>query len=269
MPIIIGSGIVLGEPAGVLPLDHPRIMYDDIVNAATLTPSTEETGFEAVNIADYLTWDFWKPTALPATLEIESLAAADVDYALIAAHNLGTVGASISIDYWDGAAWVEIVSEVSPGNDSVLAFLFTSVTSNKFRLNVSGGATMPSVGVFMLGTALAVERKLYKQHTPITLGRRTLIRPQSSEAGQWLGRSIQRDGVATTITFNNLTSAWVRASLDPFIVAARTRAFGWAWRPADYPAEVAYCQAVGDINPVNSGPRDFMSVSFKVEGLVD
>ena len=128
---------------------------------------------------------------------------------------------------------------------------------------------MPSIGVAMLGKALAVERKLFRQHVPITFGRRTIIRPQTAEGGQWLGRSIQRDGVATGIAFQNLTSAWVREYFDPFIVSARTYPFGWAWRPEDYPAEVAYVWTVGDISPVNSGPRDFMSVNFKVEGIVD
>lgn len=276
MPLVISNGMVLGEPesASALALDHPRIMYEDLVRDATITPTSEQAGFEAVNVADYLTWDFWKPVTLPASIIIETEEATEIDYALIAAHTLGTCKASVGVDYWNGSAYVELFS-TAPGTDKVVVSLFSAVSSNRFRLRLIAGTDpletlpIPAIGVVMLGKALAVERKLFRGHKPITMSRRTIIRPQSSEGGQWLGRSIQRDGLATDISFQNITGAWMRAKFDPFIISARQYPFGWAWRPADYPAEVAYCWSLADIVPVNTGPRDLMSVSLKVEAIGD
>lgn len=276
MPLVISGDVVLGETSEsldvALGLDHPRILYDDIIRIATsVEASSEQVGFEVENALDYLTWDFWKPTTAPsttpATITVTLDEAAPVDYVLLAAHTLGSTGNSVTISYWDGAAWV-VIDEASPGSDKVLVFLFNEAFSNKYQLKIQGGS-IPSVGVFMLGKALAVERKLYKGHIPITLSKRTVRLPNKSEGGQWLGTSIRREGAGTTITFSNLSSDWVRAKLEPFIEAARTYPFGWVWRPEDFPAEVAYCTTTDDIRPLNSGPRDKMSVSFSVDGILE
>jgi len=270
MGIVISSGLVLGVDDSILPLDHPRIMYDDILRGAVLTPSTEAVGFEAINVNDYLTYDFWRPTALPATLEVETEEARPVDYVLIAAHTLGSAATSVLAQYHNGATWVTFGEnlQVLPGSNLPVVFLFEEVMSNRFLFTFTG-SEIPSIGVVMMGRALAVERKLYRGHTPIMLGRKTTIRPSRSENGQWLGRSIRREGVATEIALSNLTASWVREKLDPFIESARVYPFGWAWRPADFPAEVAYCWTLADIKPVNTGPRDLMGVTFGVEGSIE
>lgn len=268
MGLYISSDFVLGE--GELALDHPRILWDDISRHAgtTIVSSSEQVGFELENAFDYLTWDFWRPSSIPATITITTAVAEDVDYALIAAHNLGTTDKTVTLEYYNGSAWVAI-DDANPANDRVIVFLFDNVFSNQFRLTVSGDATVPSIGVFMIGKALAVQRKLYKGHTPITLSKRTVKQPNRSEGGHWLGTSIRREGAATTIAFGNLKSDWIRQKFEPFIEAARSYPFGWVWRPDEFPAEVAYVFAPDDIRVINSGPRDFMSTSFAVEGILD
>jgi hypothetical protein len=271
MSIHIADNVTLGSPS-FLPFSHPRLLYDDIVSRGALTASSDTTGFEVENVADFLTSDFWRPTTSTFYLVIDLDDAVEVDYFMIAAHTMGTCKSTVHLDYWDGTGW-QVASTVAPGTDSVFASFFKSVFSNRFRLYFSPSwdpletPAIPSIGVAMVGKALAVERKLFRQHVPITFGRRTVIKPQSSEAGQWLGRTIQREGVATTISFSNITSAWMREKFDPFIKSARSQPFGWAWRPEKYPGEVAYCWTVADISPQNTGPRDLMSVSFKVEGF--
>lgn len=265
MGLVIESGYTSS-----VPLDHPRILWNDVARRrSAVVASTEVAGFEGANAFDYLTFDYWKPSTLPATLELQLSVAEEVDSALIAAHSLGSDECQAKLQYHNGADWVDLTSEISPADDNVAAFLFPSVTASRFRLSVDSDASpagQPVVGVLMIGQALALQRRIYRGHTPITMGRRTTVRPQLSEGGQWLGRSIRREGVATDIALTNLTAEWVRANLDPFIEAARTYPFGWFWRPDGYPAEVALVWTSGDIVPTNSGPRDLMSVSFAVEG---
>lgn len=269
--IVVSSEVVLGEPGvgpdAILPLSHPRILYDDINRRGTISGSTQQTGFEAENAADYLTWDFWRPSTLPAELTVTTEEAEPFDYALIAAHTLGTNRNNVTLQYHNGSSWTTI-SALSPGTDRVIVFLFTELFSNRARIQITEG-TVPSIGVFMVGKALAVQRKLYKGHTPITLSKRTVKQPNRSEGGHWLGTSIRREGAATSIAFANLKSDWIRQKFEPFIEAARSYPFGWVWRPDEFPAEVAYVFAPDDIRVVNSGPRDFMSTSFAVEGILD
>lgn len=271
MALVISSEVVIGTPEeeeALQPLSYPRILYHDILRipGTTVVASSESTDFEAENVGDYLTWDFWRPAELPATLTITTPEAETVDYALIAAHTIGSTMTAVKLEYFDGSDWVALF-ETAPGVDNVIVALFDAVTTNQFRLSLAG-SSIPSIGVVMLGRALAMQRKLYQGHGPITLSKRTVKLPNRSEGGQWLGASIRREGVQTSISFAHLTASWVRSKFEPFIESARKYPFGWVWRPEEFPAEVAYVQAIGDIRPTNSGPRDMMSVTFEVEGLI-
>lgn len=274
MAVVISGEMVLNEADAEIPLTYPRILYDDIVRTATLTPSTEDVDAPAANVADGLTWDFWTPTAMPATLEIETDAAVDVDYVLLV-HNLGSNEATVLGEYHNGSTWVELFDEHAPGNDRVLAFLFEEVTASRFRLTFSGissPAQLPSIKIAMMGKALTMMYGVTLNHAPITLSRSTVVRPQLSEGGQLLGRSIRREGVETTLEFAQLEAGWLRQYFEPFIESARVYPFGWVWHPVSYPAEVAFVwtpAGKSDIRPAHDGLQDRLSVSFEVEGVIE
>lgn len=271
MAVVISSELVLNS-TDTIPLTHPRILYQDIFRDGTITASTESTAAPAENVADGLTWDFWRPTALPATLEVETSAGVDVDYAFLAAHSLGTTEVTVKGEYHDGADWVTLFDEFAPGTDRVVAFLFEEITASRFRFYFTGSGDMPSVGIAMMGKALAMERGVTLNHGPITLQRVTKVRPQTSEGGQTLGRSVQRQGVRASIDFENLQASWLRTYFEPFIESARVYPFGWVWSPVSYPAEVALCWTPAgkeDIRPEHSGLPDRMNVSFDVEGIIE
>lgn len=283
MAVVISSEFVLNEADAAIPLSYPRILYHDVWGGAgtesgvggTISASSEESGYEGEHVADYFTWDYWRPTSLPATVEVQLDAAADVNYALIAGHTLGSTGNSVTPQYHDGSGWVDLADEFSPGTDHVLAFLFESVTASRFRFLVDGSNSpddMPSIAVAMMGTALAMQRGVTLNHRPVTMSRKTKARPQISETGQTLGRSIEREGVATEIAFENIEADWLRANFDPFIESARVYPFGWVWHPVSYPSEVAFLWTPSgkeDIVPEHAGLQDRMNVAFEVEGIVE
>ena len=151
-------------------------------------------------------------------------------------------------------------------DDRPVMTLVRKATSHKFRLRFVGQST-PVVGVIYMGKALEMARPLYGGHTPINLARTTVIRPNISERGQFLGRSIIRSGASGSWTWNNLPAAWVRKHLDPFIEAVRTLPFFSLWRPATFPGEAAYCWTSGDQAPVNTGTRNLMSFGLDAQGL--
>lgn len=274
MAVVISSDLVLSEAEAEIPLSYPRILYDDVWRTGTVTASSEDTDAPAANVADGLTWDFWMPSDLPSTIEVQLTEAAVVDYALLQ-HTLGSSECTVSGEYHDGSGWQPLFDEYSPGTDRVLAFLFEPVTASRFRLSLDGENSpqqMPSISIAMMGTALAMQRSVPLDHGPITMQRRTMAMPQTSEGGKLLGRSIRRQGVVGRIEFQYLQAAWFRTYFEPFIEAARVYPFGWVWKPIDYPSEVALLWTPGgkeDIRPVMAGLQDRMNVAFDVEGVIE
>lgn len=273
MALVISSDLVLGSTDLAIPLTYPRFFYESFFRTGTVTASGEESEEFAVEnaILDPATWNFWRPDLMPATLTVELASAAPANYALLVAHTLGTDGVTVTVEYLDEdgspETWTEL-GEALPGDDRVFAILFEETTARQFRLTFSG-ATIPSIGVAMLGKALAMPVGTTLDHGPITLAGKTVIQPNVSEGGQFLGRSIRREGSATEIAFRALTAAFVRNEFAGLIEHARTKPFGWAWAPEDYPAEVAYCWTSDDIKPVHAGLQTYLDVAFDVDGLLD
>lgn len=261
MAVVISSALVA---SATVPIANARIGYRKITG--TITASTAASGFAASNADNEMTYSFWKPTAMPATWEIDAGTAVDVDYFGIAAHTCGTDQATVYVEYWDGTAWVEIDNTL-PGDDSPLMFLLTGKFASKYRVRVTG-TTAPRIGVIYIGETLAMQRPIADSHSPINLSRKTVTSTNLSENGQWLGRSIIRKGSATNYQWKNLTSTWYRANFDPFVEHARTKPFFLAWHPEEYPSDVGYLWLPPgqDIQPSYQGQRDFISVGFPALG---
>lgn len=280
MALVITGSLALGTTAAETALKQPRIGYENRCRNSncTITSSTQETDADDDSVINGLTWDYWQPTTVPGTITFTFTEAITATYCGIAGHTLTETGNQVELHYWDAAAspaaWVSLGS-VSPGSETgnkTIMFLFDSTSSAIWRLTVSGGTgdTMPVLGVVNIGEALVLQRNIYGGHTPITLSKNTVIRPQKSEGGQFLGRSIIREGASTTISLTNLTAPWVRSDFYPFMESARTYPFFFAWRPtAAYADEVGYVWTDTDIRVSNNGQANLMDTSFSVEGFVE
>jgi len=269
MSVVLSSTVKTAEAADSVPLKHPRIGMEDWFSAtgSTVTASTEGTETPKENAIDALDWDWWTPTSLPAWIKVDAGESKSVTYMGLAAHNCATQGVTVTPQYsTDDMSWSDAATGTVPDDDGPVFFLFDVTEARFWRLHLSGGS-VPRIGVVQVGRALAFQRGVYQGHRPITLSRQTDIRPNRAEGGARLGRSIIRRGVSTGLSVDNLTAAWVRSDLDPFIKQARTRAFFMAWNPDEHPKEVGWVWANDDIVPQNTGPRDLMSVSFDVTGI--
>jgi len=69
------------------------------------------------------------------------------------------------------------------------------------------------------------------------------------------------------MAYRYLTAAWYRSDFDPFVKAARQYPAFFGWRPETFPLECVYGWVTENIVPQNQGVRDFMSVSFGVQGI--
>lgn len=272
MAVVISDNMVIvGANPNLppFPLSHARIGYESFCTTSNVTASSEAAGFPAISAVNPLTYDQWRPSAVPATWTCTLASAQDADYIGIAGHNLSTVGAVVAVEYsFDGSTWVEL-EQLSPADNSPIMLIFSTITALAWRLSIVSADSAPQIGAIYIGEALVMQRQIYGGHSPVTLSRQTELSPNRSEGGQWLGRSIVRKGVATSYEWKNLTALWYRQNFDAFVKVARTRPFFIAWYPSKYPQEVGFVWTTGDIQPQNMGIRDYMSVSMNVVGLTD
>lgn len=265
MPVVIDSSLT--NP------DHPRICYNNLAAGAgvTLTASTEaSTSFAKENVVDPATWNFWQPSSQNSYIDVDFGTGTAVNYIAIRGHNCGTQGNVVNIQYSDNASPESFttIDTHTPTDDSIILFLFATETRQKFRIEFTGGS-VPTVGNIWVGTQLVMPQQIYGGHTPIIFAKKTVVRPTRSETGQYLGRSLVRQGVVLQADFTHLTASWVRANLEDFINDAATKPFFFAWRPTTYVEEICYIFTGDDLSASNMGVKDLMQFSLSGGGRID
>lgn len=261
MGVIFPSGYSL--PAGDMPLTHARIAHAGNWLSGTPIASTTETGYFADAPNNSLTYERWKPTAFPATWDLDPGGSTVADYCCIGAHTLGSSGCSLAIQYFNGS-WTNALSLTAIADDSPIMVVFTEKTATKWRVYISGG-TFPEVGIIKFGKALQMYRPLYGGHSPLVMARQTVLRSNYSETGEFLGRTKQRTQLRTSFSWSEIPASWMRTNWLPFQKAIEAEPFFIAWRPGTF-SEVGLCQADSVPVPENQGVRDLMSVQLTVRG---
>lgn len=244
-------------------LTYARIGYENLTYGKTPTASSSAVGFPAIAATYPTTFEYWMPTAVPATWTVDLGTSLPIDcVGLVGDFNGGVVSVQSSPD---NSTWTTQVSATI--TKRITMFMFAQISARYWRLSISG--QIPSVAVVYVGKALAMQRKIYQGHTPLTLSRETELSNNISDGGQYLGRSIIRKGAQTSATWSHLTADWYRSNFDPFVKSARTAPFFISWRPSQYPDELGFVWTDGDISPQNTGPRNFMSVGVNFRGLIN
>lgn len=265
MTVHVTTQATVESQTGLLTL--PRILYNNRARSASLAASSADTGFPAAAAQKDNTFEFWKPTAVPATWRVDLGSALLCNAGGIAAHNMGTMGCSVQWQYsTDDSAWNNASDVHAPTDDSEHLALFPQQTARYWRATFTNA--IPTVGVIYIGPILSVSKGIANQFSPPNLSRVTEMKPNDADGGQWLGASVIRSGVRASAQWQNLTSAWYRANFDPFVVEARSRArpFFFAWMPSSFTSDVNYCRLDADVAPTFK-PADAVDVSIRMSGV--
>ena len=262
MTIIYGTGYTL--PGGDEPLTHARIAHANNWHGfGTPNASTTATGYFDDAPNNSLTYEKWQPTANPSTWETSLGANYSADYCCIAAHDLGSTGCSLQVQYFNGS-WLDLIPTTAILDDSPIMVIFEPQSRWQWRINVTVG-TVPTIGVIRFGAALQMQRPLYGGHAPADFNRATKMKSNISATGEFLGRTKQRTELQTSFAWQHLTAAWVRTNWGVFQQAYETEPFFVAWRPDTF-GEVIYGQTDAPATPTNMGIKSLMSVDLTMRG---
>jgi len=217
------------------PLTNPRIAAFPVTG--TVTVSTEATGFEGENANNALTWTFWKPTAVPATWQLD-FTSTDVSYCGIASHNIGTTGGTVTLQEWDGAMWVQLKAHV-PTDDSPILFLFDTRTTDKLRIRVTNA--IPTIGVIWFGDVLELPRKCqWTGSLPFNEAVTSIYTSNVSDGGHVLDSFATRKAGVCAMEVQNVGEVWAAANIPALQAHMQSLPVFMADRPEAYPASVVF-----------------------------
>lgn len=272
--IVIASAFSLTEDFAAT-ADNPLIGWRNIVTVDNVTASGgEDPDYPAVNLANPSTaiGQSWV-SGSDATQYLTVLTGEvdDIDYLAVARHNFGSEQIVVSVEGRDSAiaSFSELVGETLLADDSPVLFRFEPQGLYEVRLKMQppgSPAPLPAAAVLYVGKLLILQRRIYVGHTPIPFGRRIQMTNGRSESGNFLGQIITGEFRDSAVTMQNLTPAWYREELDPFI--AERPPFFFAWRPGDYPAEVGYAWITSEPKPVNQRSNGMMQIDWQMDGVV-
>lgn len=208
------------------------------------------------------------------TWTLEAPADAELDTVMIAAHNLGSIGATVAIQTSAtmGGAFTTRAT-VTPPDNSTIAVMFNTAggsahTVRRVRLSITGASAPIAIGIIRAGCALQMPHPVFGGVRPFGLSRVTEAQMVLSERGQWLGRTGKFVAMAGQVEWSLLPAAWYRASFEPFARTLPLHPFGLILNAEKMPESVGWCWTDADAQPGNSGVLDFVSVglSFTVFG---
>ena len=265
--IVISSGLVITLAAAGTS-NQPQVGYNNLVTATNLSADQADANFPVTNLANPATSNHWLATSAIEQVVTSAITDVDaVDYVAIAGHNFGTEQIAVSIDGDNGGGFVRIVGPTIPTDDRPLVLRFAADFLISIRIHLAAGNGAPRAAVVYVGKLLGLERNIYVGHTPFPFGRVTNVTNEMSESGQFLGRIIVGSQVESKVAMQNITPAWYRSDLDPFIRAARSVPFFFAWRPTSYPDEVGYAAMTNDPHPMNQRSNGMMSIDWEMVGV--
>lgn len=252
---------------------NPFAAWNNLAATATLSsPQAVLTDGALANAVSGTTYDYWLPnvTATTAGFWVDFGIGRTINLVGIAAHNIGTLGGLVQVQRsTDAISWTTAsgAAQAITGDKPIVIRMQTSgLDAAYWRVVISGltaGAPL-YVGVMFFGYDMVFPRRFYKDFAPNIQPTEVQLQSNVSVGGNLLGNSVVARGSTITAQFRNIDPYFVRGDMLGFIPHFNAgKGFFFGWRPETYPQDVVYAWRDGaSLRPVNSGPRDFMSVDM-------
>jgi len=269
MSVVIETGFA----GNTYPLSHGRVCWEWYKDA-TPSATTSEAGFPAANAVPPRTDNAWRPTEVPATWTLTfAVAESPVSFVGIAKHDLGSLNATIAVEYDIGGVWTAFTGAgaLQPEDDNPILLLVEEIDCDAVRVRITAADDNPTISVIMVGEADEWPRPFQWIGQPITEGDRIRFENTIAVTGNWLGRSIAAQGIQFSVTMNYVPETWRQTGFADFKTYANgiDAVFFIALRPGTYPKEVAYAWATDVVTAERAMPNKKIStaVEMNCQGL--
>jgi hypothetical protein len=273
MPIVISRDLVLTDVT--TQPEQPIVGWHNLVTAANIDSTTEDVDFPVSNLANPATHLKWvgAVSTIDEYLTVTTNYVDEIDYLAVAKHNFGTATVTLSVEgkLDDGNSpaepYLELVEEHILADDSPVLFRFDPQILTHVRLRIQQADAVPEAAVVYVGKLLVLPRNIWQGHTPLKYARKTRIVNGRSESGNFLGRIMLGETRESEAQLSLIDPDTYRSDLEPFIAAAQTQPFFFAWRPATYPREVGYAWMMGDPRPLNAPQHGLTEITLPMQGI--
>jgi hypothetical protein len=251
--------------------NNPFVAWENLGAAATLGGTAVLTGGDRANAVTGSTYDKWRPdvTTTEAALSFDFGTATEISFAALAAHNASDYGATVAVQRSsNGSTWADAgAGTITPADNAAMAWRMAAGAYRYWRFLFTGltAADALSVGVAFMGNDIVIPRRFYQGFSPVLTPTEVQLQSNVSVGGHLLGSSVISRGSTIGATINNVEPDFIRGAdwLGFQRAFGEGKGFFFGWRPFKYPGDMHYCWRDGAVTrPVNSGPRDLMSVEM-------
>lgn len=269
MTVVISAGYAssIGDEA-----NNPHILWDDLGATGTWS-TTNGTDIEPPSLLSTgTTYDPYIATAVFNAVNVQLVlpSAQSVTCIAVAAHNVGTLGGFIGVQYStdSGSTWSDAGTAIAPDDNRSIMWLFDEPPATDYWRIVAFaiGANDLEIGVAFVGNPIVIPRRIYQGYAPPTTPNMVSLQSNVSEGNHLLGSAEIREGSKATANLTNVSPAFLRADSWTDFQSHFNRGGGlfWAWRPTDYPDAFYAWRDGATLAPTNSGPAAFQSFDLSM-----
>lgn len=254
-----------------MPTSNARLGYVNLLSSGSVVASSADVDFPVANAYDWLTSDFFKPAAGGTTnIDLTLATAASADYFAFYNSDLAGLSGTIKLQWWNGTAYVDCFSAISPGDNAPKMVAFGAQTSTKWRVVISC-ASVFSIACIAFGPQLSLEYGMYLGWTPPPFGRKTQTVTSVADGGNFLGRSVVAKGVSSTIELQYASDTWMRSNWLAFVRHAEQKPFFFVPDIVKHPEDAVFCWVPdgGSIPAPQQTQYGHMGASIPIQGLVE
>lgn len=225
-------------------LSGTYVCASSFVSSASLAITSESSGYEGTRALSWLSQERWlAANSATQTLDLDLGAAMNADCFGVYKHNFGDIGGSFLVQYSTGSAGGPFTTQwaITPGDNKARFRVNTvDITARYWRLVCSGHNAPPTIGVLVIGKSIHLPSPEHPFSIPM-ISRDTEVLNSQSEAGEFIGRSILRQGMRTGLKYSQLPVSWARGTWEPFLRLAELNPFFFAYDINRYVDDAYYC----------------------------
>lgn len=245
---------------------YPRIAFQNLFNTSNISVTSEDTGYEIINLLDWKTYTTWKASSTDSQIITGDFSSNyTIDCLAFENHNLNGKTITIESSEDGGSNWT-VRASFTIASDKAYAAYFTMFSANLIRITIPPGSEVVEIGVLIIGKSLEIPSLPDSGFDPTH--RVATLDDAESETGRLLGRNVLYTKVKLSLNFPYLTQEWCNDYYIPFWEEHAHLPFFFTWNFSQDPANTYYVRFP---SPELNLPfvNVYRSLYFDLEGLYE